>query len=696
MTANVRRLVLVSLALAGAFAFAPTAAARVACATTAVLASDEYVSGITLVSGCGPFPPGPQWTITTVPSTGTTTLNACPVAQPDPVGFVITRLQVPNTGGSCNGLLMKQIRRPTASTTQTTNACAGSVIPVGFVIASVGSDSNCPQTSGASSGPWNAIRLPVSSGDFVCSTSTLPAGYVINRYDTNTVCSQSGQPAAPRKRILVPPATSNTTVCAGSPVPPNFAYFSSSPTTPNCSTTGSGSGPGMVIGPPVDDSIVCSGTIPAEFSVVQITTNDTNCANGLGLVVRHPVPSGSTECVLAGRPVPAGYVITRIRTSPSECNGGPDRDIRTPPTNGSTLNICNGTPPVTDFVINNITNDTVTCPTLGSPASLRILKPSTTQSTSGVCVGWPFPTGLAISSLANIPSCAVSGSGPSVTLSPITSGSTICAPPSSGLGIVPTGYVITRISSVTQCEANGSSRAFEVTAVPTNATACTVSNVVPTVPSGYVITDFVGSVSACGDPPAGFGTGYHVSVPDPTPGVQTTACAVSPVPTGFVIVETRTDFGQCSAIGNSNGKRITVPSPTGTTTTCIDASVPVPTGMVITEILTPSSCGGQNARVIQYPSVTGDTQVCAGTTIPAGYSQIGGSTNFDLCAPGAGTTGPGFVIRPNNPAIIPSPGVTGEPDVTSTPAPVSPICPSATPSTGLVVTGTPKNTASCP
>jgi hypothetical protein len=675
-------------------------ATRTACANAATLLPVEYVDLITAnVSGCGfSGGPGPQWRIQAVTPSTTTVAASCPVAFPDPVGFVVTKSNV--STGSCAGQTAKALARP--STTTTTVACSISVIPPGFVIISSNlTNANCPVIQGQSNGPSNTIRLPVAAGDTVCSISAVPSPFVITRYGTSSSCPSPGVSSGPTKTIrtyTLAQAGAGVTVCAGSPVPDDFVFIATG-SYANCATSGNGtSGPGWKIAQPVDGGVICAGNIPADFSIVNFTAAASQCATGVGMTINHPSPNGSSECIVAGHLPPPGYVISAVNLSTTGCNPtgggtGPGRTVKVPTASGQVC--CTGSVTPSNWVITRYSNVSQCSDITGTPKSRTILQPSSTQNTD-VCAGSTVPAGFAIIASPSVSGCESTGgggAGPGLRIGPVSSGTTICGPPTLGLGVIPAGYIVSRITTNTACPEN--QRAFVVTQPANTGTtfACTINTVIPPMPPGFVINSFAASQSACGDPPAGFGTSYNVLIPDPTPGNTTLVCAAStalPLPAGFVKVATST-YSQCSA-STGVGYQITVPAISGVTTIC-DATAPVPPEYVTVANINTTACADNLGRQIQRPSQSGDTIVCSGSNIPSGFVQVAGSaTNYDQCAPGA-STGPGFKVRLLG--TVPTPFVGTEPDVTTPPPAPTPFCPTP-PSTTFPSGTSTKNTAVCP
>lgn len=223
-----------------------------------------------------------------------------------------------------------------------------------------------------------------------------------------------------------------------------------------------------------------------------------------------------------------------------------------------------------------------------------------------------------------------------LTTSPLPSGTssrTQCSIPGHG---VPAGFVVTRVFSGTSARVdcnggsagNGNSREIRRPSTSSNTTICSSLSPVPT---GFVVVDRGSNSSSC--------NGATATIRRASSSSFTTICVDSPIPTGFIL-DSRNISGGCRT---GETRRLRIRGTEGLDRTdevrnCVGH--PVPPGFVVVRTQGSTSCRGNNstgtANIISLPG-DADT-VCSASEIPAGFvvtqvdnfSQCGNSVGFRI------------------------------------------------------------------
>jgi hypothetical protein len=209
-------------------------------------------------------------------SSGTTEVCA---ASTVPAGYIISGRGPTSDYPQCGTFGGFTIRQP--SNTGQTIACVGSPIPAGFAFVAVGQYSQCG--TGAANG--FLIELIQGAGPHtVCEGTVIPNGYVIIEYDTYSQCSGNVNDAG--FVIRLPSETGQTTVCESSPIPVGFVIVGLGESS-NCGLSGTGFT--RTIQRPNDPgvTVICpQSSIPAGFVIVRIINSVTACNGASGRVIQ--------------------------------------------------------------------------------------------------------------------------------------------------------------------------------------------------------------------------------------------------------------------------------------------------------------------------------------------------------------------------------------------------------------------------
>lgn len=482
-----------------------------------------------------------------------------------PEGYVVTQVQLES---SCNNSVAWTIRVPAGGTSQTricgtigpSNFVSGFNVPEGYVVTSRNQSSSACATSGTAI-EWR-IRLPSATGvTAICPLVTsvpIPTGYVVTR-DTRTSSACSGGIGQSNRQLEIRPASDGLWTCNGyTGIPDGFASIGTSTNVSSCS------GNATRIGIPQNNSLVCgAGDAPAGFVKTEILTA-TTCNSSLGFRVRQLSTIGNTQIVnVCGSfsTAPDGFIVTEVLTSTS-------------------------------------------CSISGLGNAFRIRRPSTTGN-SNTCSS-NFPDGYGVVAVNNSANCSNSGSGINYVIQPFVNGSIYCSAFDTPL---PTGWVVTRRSSSNNCSA-GSGSGFNMTIGLPNATGITniCENDANNIPDGYVLIRQVGT-TVCGSLSEAF------VIRQPFTNGETTICAVSPLPSDFIRVQTGINNSQCPFDSADVIRPINVG---GTFNICPGS--PIPDGFVVIAKPSSTACPPFGSILTITQAVTSGTMnVCSDSPLPTGF-----------------------------------------------------------------------------